>query len=104
MMLEIDLPIRAATETAAAHGIVPDRCDILQNGSTLVLRLSETLVARVVTDLDGPRQGGEWFARENAVAQHLASHGAPVVPLHPGITPGPHQHLAYTLNFCKSAG
>lgn len=99
MMLEIDLPIRAATETAAAHGILPDRCDILQNGSTLVLRLSETLVARVVTDLDGPRQGGEWFARENAVAQHLASHGAPVVPLHPGITPGPHQHLGYTLNF-----
>lgn len=99
MMLEIDLPVRAATETAAAHGIVPDRCDILQNGSTLVLRLSETLVARVVTDLDGPRQGGEWFARENAVAQHLASHGAPVVPLHPGITPGPHQHLGYTLNF-----
>jgi hypothetical protein len=99
MTPRIDLPIRAAKETAAAHGIVPDRCEILQNGSTLVLRLSETLVARVVTDLDGPRQGGEWFARENAVAQHLASHGAPVIPLHPGIPPGPHEHLGYTLNF-----
>lgn len=99
MRSEIDLPIRAATETAAAHGIIPDRCDILQNGSTLVLRLSETLVARVVTDLDGPRQGGEWFSRENAVAQYLAGHGAPVIPLHPGIPPGPHEHLGYTLNF-----
>ena len=99
MRPEIDLPIRAATETAAAHGIVPDRCDILQNGSTRVLRLSETLVARVVTDLDGPRQGGEWFARESAVAQHLASYGAPVIPMHPGIPPGPHEHLGYTLNF-----
>lgn len=99
MRSEIDLPIRAATETAAAHGIIPDRCDILQNGSTLVLRLSETLVARIVTDLDGPRQGGEWFARENAVAQHLAGYGAPVIPLHLGIPPGPHEHLGYTLNF-----
>lgn len=95
----IDLPIRAATETTAAHGIISDRCEILQNGSTLVLRLSETLVARVVTDLDGPRQGGEWFARENAVAQYLANHGAPVIPLHLGIPPGPHEHLGYTLNF-----
>ncbi len=99
MSSELDLPIRAATETATAHGITPDRCDILQNGSTLVLRLSETLVARVVTDLDGPRQGGEWFARENAVARHLANHGAPVIPMHPGIPPGPHEHLGYTLNF-----
>ncbi|WP_367870345.1 phosphotransferase [Luteolibacter sp. Populi] len=94
-----DLPTRAATETAAAHGIVPDRCEILQNGSTLVLRLTESLVARVVQDLDGPRQGGDWFARENAVAQHLARHGAPVIPMHPDIPPGPHEHLGYTLNF-----
>ena len=93
------LPIRAATETANAHGITPDRCEILQNGSTLVLRLTETLVARVVTDLDGPRRGSEWFSRENAVAQYLARHGAPVIPLHPEIPPGPHEHLGYTLNF-----
>jgi hypothetical protein len=98
-MSDLDLPIRAATETATAHGITPDRCDILQNGSTLVLRLTETLVARVVTDLDGPRQGMEWFARENAVAQHLARHGAPVIPLHPDLPPGPYEHLGYTLNF-----
>lgn len=98
-MSDLDLPIRAATETAAAHGITPDRCDILQNGSTLVLRLTETLVARVVQDIDGPRQGTAWFERENAVALHLAEHGAPVIPLHPDLPPGPYEHLGYPLNF-----
>lgn len=96
-----DLPIRAATETAAAHGIAADRCEILQDGSTLVLRLTETLVARVVQDRDGPRQGTAWFARENAVARHLAERGAPVIPLHPDIPPGPHEHLGYPLNFWR---
>lgn len=98
-MTHLDFPIRAATETAIAHGITPDRCDILQYGSTLVLRLTETLVARVVQDVDGPRQGTEWFARENAIAQHLTQHGAPVIPLHPDLPPGPHEHLGYPLNF-----
>jgi hypothetical protein len=96
---ELQLPIRAATETCAAHGFAPDRCDILQDGHTLVLRLSETLVARVVTDRDGPRKGGEWFTRESAVACHLARLGAPVIPMHPAIPPGPHEHLGFTLNF-----
>lgn len=94
-----DLPIRAAKETAIAHGIVPDRCEILQDGNTLVLRLTETLVARVVQDRDGPRQGTAWFARENAVAQHLAGNGAPVIPMHPDLPPGPHEHLGYPINF-----
>lgn len=98
-MPDIDLPVRAATETAIAHGIRPDRCDILQNGSTLVLRLTETLVARVVQDREGPRQGTEWFARENAIARHLTEGGAPVIPLHPDLPPGPHEHLGCPLNF-----
>ncbi|QIF00060.1 phosphotransferase [Roseimicrobium sp. ORNL1] len=95
------LPIRAATEVLAAHGIVPDRCEILQNGHTLVLRLTEDLVARVVQDVDGPRQGTEWFARENAIAQHLTEQGAPVIPLHAALPPGPHEHLGYPMNFWK---
>ncbi|MGC4015035.1 MAG: phosphotransferase [Luteolibacter sp.] len=99
MMNELELPIRAAVETAAAHGVVTDRCEILQDGHTLVLRLSESLVARVVTDRDGPRQGSAWFARENAIARHLAERGAPVIPMHPELPPGPHEHLGYTLNF-----
>ncbi len=94
-----DPPIRAAIETAVAHGVAPDRCEILQDGNTLVLRLTETLVARVVTDLDGPRQGTDWFARENAVARYLAESGAPVIPMHPEIPPGPHEHSGYPINF-----
>lgn len=92
-------PIRAALETAASFGITADRCDILQDGSTLVLRLTETLVARVVQDSDGPRQGTAWFARENAIAQHLTEHRAPVIPLHPELPPGPHERLGYPMNF-----
>jgi streptomycin 6-kinase len=95
----LDLPIRAATETAIAYGITPDRCDILQNGNTLVLRLTDSLVARVVQDREGPRQGTEWFARENAIAQHLTKDGAPVIPLHPDLPPEPHEHLGYPINF-----
>lgn len=94
-----DLPLRAATETAIAHGITPDRCDILQDSSTLVVRLTESLVARVVQDVDGPRQGTAWFARENAIAHHLTLHGAPVIPLHSALPPGPNEHLGYPVNF-----
>ncbi|MBB5036617.1 phosphotransferase [Prosthecobacter dejongeii] len=98
-MSHLDLPIRAATETALAHGVTLDRCEVLQDGNTLVLRLSETLVARVVQDVDGPRQGTEWFARETALARHLTQQGAPVVPMHPDLPQEPHEHLGYTLNF-----
>lgn len=100
-MSELDLPIRAAIEVAGEHGLTSDRCDVLQHGSTLVLRLSETLVARVVIDRDGPRQGTGWFERENAVALHLARHGAPVIPLHPDLPPGPYEHLGYPINFWR---
>ena len=98
-MSDIEIPICAAREVAMAHGVVPDRCEILQNGSTLVLRLGESLVARVIRDVDGPRQGSAWFVRENAVAQYLARQGAPVIPMHPELPPGPHVHLGHTLNF-----
>lgn len=101
MTRDPSLPIRAVIETALAQGVVPDRQVILQNASTLVLRLSETLVARVVTDLDGPRQGSEWFEREIAVARFLAENEAPVIPLHPQIYPGPYEHLGYQMNFWK---
>lgn len=98
-MSRLELPTRAAVETAQAHGVEPDRADVLQDGSTLVLRLTDTLVARVVTDVDGPRQGDGWFSREVAVARHLAEGGAPVIPVHPALPPGPYEHLGYTLNF-----
>jgi thiamine kinase-like enzyme len=98
-MNELEIPLRAAREVAMAHGVMPDRCEILQNGSTLVLRLGDSLVVRVIRDVDGPRQGSEWFVRENAVAQYLARQGAPVIPMHSELPPGPHVHLGHTLNF-----
>jgi hypothetical protein len=81
--------------------VLTDRCEILQDGHTLVLRLSESLVARVVNHCDGPRRGTAWFARESAVACHLAKCGAPVIPMHPEIPPGPHECSGYTLNFWR---
>ncbi len=93
--------LRAAQDTLLAHGLSPDRCDILQNGSTLVVRLTEDLVARVVQDRDGPRQGTAWFERENAVAQHLTRRGAPVVPLHEALPAGPHWRDGFPLNFWR---
>lgn len=100
-MIPADLaaPIHAAVETARSWGVETDRCEILQRANTLVLRLTETLVARVVLDQDGPRKGTAWFERENAVACHLAPLGAPVIPMHPDIPPGPHEHSGYPINF-----
>jgi hypothetical protein len=93
--------LRAALDTLRDHGIEPDRCDILQDGSTLVARLTGDLVARVVQDRDGPRQGTAWFEREHAVALHLTRRGAPVVPLHDALPPGPHWRDGFPLNFWR---
>lgn len=78
---------------------MPDRCDILQDGHTIVVRLSDTLVARIVADADGPRIGTEWFARETSIAAHLTSCHAPVIPLHPDLPPVAHEHDGFTMNF-----
>jgi thiamine kinase-like enzyme len=91
--------IEAALAVAKRYGVVTDRCEILQDGHTLVVRLNETLVARVVTDIDGPRQGLDWFRRETAVAAHLTKHHAPVIPLHPDLAATAHQHEGYAMNF-----
>jgi thiamine kinase-like enzyme len=91
--------IEAAVAAASRYGVVTDRCDILQDGHTLVVRLNETLVVRVVTDIDGPRQGLDWFKRETAVAAHLTQHHAPVIPLHPDLPATAHQHEGYAMNF-----
>ena len=91
----------AALQVVRRYGVEPDRCVVLQDGNTLVLRLTETLVARVVQDRDGPRQGTEWFARENAVAEHLTRQGAPVIPLHPDLPVGPHEWEGFPINFWR---
>ena len=98
-MNHLSQPLQAATEVLQAHGITPDRYDVLQDGNTLVVRLTETIVARIVQDLTGPRATTEWFEREIALAQHLTSRGAPVIPLHSALPVGPHLHLGYPMNF-----
>ncbi|MES2475543.1 MAG: aminoglycoside phosphotransferase family protein [Verrucomicrobiota bacterium] len=98
-MPDTALPILAAQEVAATAGALIDRYDILQNGSTLVVRLSETLVARVVTDTGGARDGTAWFERETKLASHLAAHGAPVIPPHPELPPGPYLQRGFPINF-----
>ncbi len=75
----------AACAVLKTHGIHTDRAEILQDASTLVVRLTETVVARVVQQVDGPRHGTAWFERENAVAAHLSAAHAPVIPLHPDL-------------------
>lgn len=91
-------PALAAWETALSHGITPDRYEVLQDGNTLVVRLTETLVVRVLQDLTGPRAGADWFARETAIAAHLTQAVAPVIPLHPDLPHGPHVLHGHPLN------
>lgn len=97
----VEMPLEAAVGIAREHGIFPDRREILQQGSTLVVRLTDSLVVRVVVDVEGPRQGLEWFGREIAVAGFLAERGAPVIPVHPDLPPGPYERDGYVLNFWK---
>lgn len=93
--------LRAVLEVTKSHDVTTDRADILQNANTLVVRLSATLVARVVQDKEGPRTGTEWFERENALAEHLTRRSAPVIPLHPDLPSGPHVHSGFPMNFWK---
>ncbi len=93
--------LRAAVETVRAHGVEPDRCDVLQDGHTLVVRLTESLVVRVVQAVEGARQGTEWFARETALARHLTECGAPVVPLHPHLPQHPLERDGFPMNFWR---
>lgn len=71
--------ILAASRCAQQYGIQSDRCEVLQDAHTIVVRLTDTLVARIVTDTEGPRQGTTWFSRETALTAHLTRQGAPVI-------------------------
>jgi thiamine kinase-like enzyme len=78
---------------------MPDRREILQDAHTLVVRLTETVVARIVTDPAGPRGGTAWFARETAIAAHLSLQNAPVVPLHPELPQTAFEEQGFAINF-----
>jgi hypothetical protein len=92
--------LAAATAVAARHGV---RCSdpvVLRDGSNLLARLGATpIVARVSTMTARLRDGDAWFAREVALASHLAAAGAPVVPPSTEIAPGPHHHDGLVMTF-----
>ena len=94
--------IEAAVAALKEHGLASDRCEILQNGSTLVLRLREDLVARVIHDAgEGARAGVEWFARENSLAAHLVAAGAPVIAPHPAMPSQPMVRAGLPMSFWR---
>lgn len=93
--------ISSVQKLLSSHGIASDRCEILQEASTLVLRLSKDLVGRVILDEEGPRVGSDFFHRETEVAEFLATHGAPVVGMHPQLAPGPYVVDDFVMNFWK---
>ena len=93
--------ILAANRCVRKYGIQPDRCEVLQDAHTIVVRLTENLVARIVTDTEGPRQGAAWFSRETAMAAHLTRQQAPVIQLHPDLPPVAHLQDGYAMNFWR---
>lgn len=95
----MSVPVQAAEAVVIRHGITPDRREILQDAHTLVVRLTESLVARIVTDPTGPRGGTAWFARETAIAAHLSRLHAPVVPLHPSLPHVAFEEQGFAINF-----
>lgn len=93
--------IESVQQLLAIKDLPSDRCEILQEASTLVLRLSEDLVGRVILDEDGPRTGSDFFDRETKVAEFLAIQGAPVVGVHDLLPPGPYEVNGFVMNFWK---
>lgn len=91
--------VRAARDVLAAHEVLFDREELLQVGSTVVVRLSDSVVARVVVDGEGVRQGTGWLATEIEVVEHLCGRGAPVIPLHGGLPAGPHVRDGMPMSF-----
>lgn len=91
--------LNAAQRVAQRFHIQPDRCDVLQDAHTLVVRFTESLVARIVTDTEGPRCGTAWLARETDIASHLSLHRAPIIPMHPQIPPIAHVEDGFAMNF-----
>jgi Phosphotransferase enzyme family len=92
--------LRAAVTVAGRHGVRCDEPVVLREASNLIVRLDPApVVARVSTTTGLVRAGDAWFAREVALASHLAAAGAPVVAPSPEIDPGPHHHDGLVLTF-----
>ncbi len=97
-----DAALRAACEVARALGLRVDTPRRLRGRSNLLIHLAPAnVVARVATGTAKVRRGDAWFAREVALAGHLARAGAPVVPPCDEIPPGPHQRDGWIISFWR---
>jgi hypothetical protein len=94
--------LRAACEVARELGLRVGEPRRLPGRSNLLVRLwPAPVVARVATGTAKLRSGDAWFAREVALASHLARAGAPVVPPSDEILPGPHTRDGWILSFWR---
>lgn len=88
--------IDAAIRVADAHGVTCSSATVLQDSNNTVLHLAPApLVAKVAT-------GHRTLAAhecEVRIALHLASSGAPVVPLSNLLPPGPHVADGFSISF-----
>src|SRR3712207_2885002 len=96
--------LRAAVEVAEEAGLRFDQPVVLHEGSSLLVHLRPApVVARVALLTAAVRAGEAWYAREVAVARHLADAGAPVVAPSDELPAGPHAHGGCTLTFWEYA-
>jgi Ser/Thr protein kinase RdoA (MazF antagonist) len=96
--------IAAAVSAARRLGLRVDEPMLLHDASNALVHLRPApVVARVATTTAMSRDGGEWFAREVAIAGHLARAGAPVIPPSAELDPGPHIEDGLTLSFWELA-
>ena len=94
----------AATAVARAHGLEVGEQRVLSDSSNLLVGLGPApMVARVATSTADARAGGamDWLARDVALASHLASRGAAVVPPATELPPGPHIEDGLAITFWR---
>ncbi|BAY33233.1 stress response kinase A [Nostoc carneum NIES-2107] len=96
----VQAAIVTVCEVAQNQGINFDRAIVLADHSNLLVHLHPTpVVARVATTTGTVRKGDAWLKREIAVATHLATAGAPIIPPSTVVAPGPYNHNGLVLSF-----
>ncbi len=92
--------LRAARHVAEEQRLSFDDAVVLRDFSNVIVHLrGARVIARVATATAEVRRGDAWFAREVAVASHLAAAGAPVVRPSSAVAPGPHHSDGLVLSF-----
>jgi hypothetical protein len=104
MERETEPSFRAAMAAAADAGLPTQDPHVLHERSSLLVHLRPApVVVRVALRTSQVRHGDAWYAREVAVATHLAKAGAPVVAPSAEVDPGPHERDGRILTFWEHA-